>query len=255
MGNKTAVSLHEAIAAGFGFWVKAITGAPAALALLALMSVLSAMAPVGFLQPLAALAYLAAAGMAAGALYRLALGKPTGPLGLRFGRIEARLILAMLLLGFLMALLSIPAAFVWMIASTGAGLDGGAIERLTFVGLEKLLAGPGGNAAIGFAALIAFAVLAFGSRLALSSPATADLGRVQVVSSVPLTRGLTVLLMAVIALFNAPWAILALVRFAHPDATLPFSLAVAAVEAFITTPLLVGALSHVYRRVTAGADQ
>lgn len=251
LGNKAVVSLREAIAAGFGFWVKAIAGAPVALALLAAASAASAIAPVGLLQPLSALVYLAAVGMAGGALYRLALGKPTGLFGLRFGAVEFRYVLAILLLGLLMVLLCIPAGFVWMIAATYSGLNTGAIERMTFSSLETLLAGPGGNASVGFAALIGVAVLAFGSRLALSSAATVDLERVQVVSSVPLTRGLTVPLMVVIALFNGPWMILALVRFANPGANLPLSVAVALVEAFVTTPLIVGALAHIYRRVTS----
>ncbi|HWA59919.1 MAG TPA: hypothetical protein VG939_01020, partial [Caulobacteraceae bacterium] len=189
------------------------------------------------------------------ACYRLALGRPApGLAGARVTADVTRLIAVGVLQAVLMAIL---AALVFVVV--GAVAYGVASPGKGFVGAEpgtwRAAMGPTGEAIVATVGAAGLGFLAWArARLAFGAAATVDLGKVQVLSAWPLTRGrvLAVLLAALAA--GAPTiGVLALVDLLPSPPTDPrdlllLGLLLGLALCGLTLPLNAGLMTYLYRR-------
>lgn len=253
----------ESLRAGLVLWRQGLTRAWAPLGLYAALYAvgLSASLPAPVLIGLIVVELLVWA-VISGALMRLALADRhpddpafrLGPGGLQWTAIETRLLGARLLLVLLFFLILVAAIFcimlvtVVMTATTGAPVKG-----------APFLSTPTGVAIAGVGLAFALAAVWIATRLALSSPATVDLGAVQAFSTLALTRrpeawrllvwAPLVTIGVFVAGFALRWA--AQVGGLPPTAATAARIAYALLGALVQTPLVAGVTAHAYRRLAA----
>lgn len=238
--------------AGLGPSVRACWGA---LLTAVVLSVLTRALPSG-LSGLALLVEIAAIALVSGALYRRAFGKPAGLAGLRWGLDEWRLLGVQALIAvFLFVVATVLILVVGAIALGVARANAPGFDATSSQAWRDALAvsGPGAIVA-GAAPLVGLAVLIWlAMRLSLAGPATVDQSGVRVLSAYPLTRGVTLQVLAAGLLLAAPVAALVALsslvgRWAGPglDGVLA---ALGAIFGYgYLAPVWTGALVHVYRR-------
>lgn len=256
------MSFGEPLWAAFGLWRTGVSRALGALALYAGLYAIGLLVP---LPPWALIGLVVVEllvwAVAFGALMRIALAdlhadEPSyrlGPAGLQWGVIETRLFTARLLLLLLLFLILVAAVFCMMLAAivvsamTGPPPKLAAGISLTPAALAVILVG------LAFAGVTVWVA----TRLALSSPATADRVKVQVFSTWPLTRGARAwgLLAPMPMLIFITFALGFLVRWAMRCGSLPASalpavwIAYALFVGFVQTPLAAGVSAEAYRRL------
>ncbi|MGH7023577.1 MAG: hypothetical protein ACREEB_08310 [Caulobacteraceae bacterium] len=178
-----------------------------------------------------------------GGLWRLALtGDKPGPGGLQAGRIELRLAVAWLLSGLFLAILAMLLLVVFLacayaVASAGPGFNAAEVAtwRPAIVGR--------GEALLGAVGVVGLAALAFAAaRISLAEPATVARGRLQVLSTWPLTRGRALVLLTGHAVLAALVIALAALRWPGPWWIACESLAVAG----LWLPTSVGFMAYAY---------
>ncbi len=230
-------------------------------ALLGALWALGAWSPQSPWRPEAVLLVGAAAAMAEGALYRLALGKGRpGPAGLQWGRAEWRLgavwgltVAFLFILGMLAFVMVLATAFG--VATSGRGF---------VMALPATWAGSVdgvGRAVVGAVGALCLAGLIWaGTRVSLGAPASIDQGRVQLLATWAASRRLVApILLGRFLLGVGPigfaWAVLWLAPRGGQlsDATLLWtaSLAAGIAIAGLWLPLSVGLMAYLYRRCPA----
>lgn len=252
--------LGPALKAGLAFWRTALQRAWGALLLLTAVSiagVVESAQDVGWTWVLlTSLAELLATVLACGALFRLSLkcGAP-GPAGLQWNRVEWRILGAMLLTFFLIVLILLALVFVIMLllAVIYVGFGAGSIPSP-----KGLSSTPAGQALIAVGVLGGFVLLWVLVRLSLAAPATVDRNAIKVFSTWPLSRGRTPTLFVIAILLG----LTIFLRIGLPmlvangvasslgagGAAIALRVAASLVGGLVQLPILVGALSHVYRR-------
>lgn len=266
--SKARFSVRSAVAEGFEFWRANVLRAigPLVIASVGLVVLLTAKA-----MPLliAGFAVYVLAGLAAqGALYRISLagtGAETpdrnGPFGLQWRMMETRFAIVGLLATALLAIVVIIAVF--MISALLVGLVG--VPAATAATTpEMLLASlsPTGAFLFNAAALVAVAgLLVLNARLSMAVPATAAENRVRFLSSLGLTRGSVLRILAATILINLPIIIMQSLaglfgKAMHgADAVALTQLIVGIVSTFFYVPISVGMTSYIYRRLREGTGQ
>jgi len=202
---------------------------------------------------------LLAAVAAQGALYRLALseGRP-GPAGLQWGRPEWRLLAAAILtlvFLFILALLVfvVVLCFAYAVASTGKGFV--ASEIVTWA---PAVEGRGGIVASVVAIMCGLGLTWAAARVSLAGAATVASGRVQMLSTWPLSRGVAWRIVLAKALVGVgPVAIMLVLthisRLAGPGsgagAAWAFNLVEGLVIGGLWLPLSAGLMAYLYGRL------
>lgn len=257
-------SVREAVAEGFDFWRRHGRKAVGPLAVSA-----AGLGAIGVGHDAATLAvglglYGLGALMAQGSLYRLALdgaepASRNGPLGFQWRGLETRLLAVTLLTLFLLAVVAFVAAFV--LAALLIGFVGGetAATATSPEALRASLTGVGDFLFNAAAVTMVLVMVAIGTRLALAAPATAAEGRVRFLSSAGLTRGLVLRILAATVVINLPVFVLQALAavfggLTHSPANGAVAqMIVSVIAVFFYVPISVGMLSHIYRRLAAGA--
>jgi hypothetical protein len=262
------ISVLEGAVAAYGFAGRASARAAGAVGLAGLLGAGAGLALVdrsfGRAGALFA-AYLLAATMARGALLRIALAdrwdgpeRTPGWSGFQWGRLEWRLLavalLRALLFGLLAALLLTALATVYIGlagAESGAGVAAPQHWRKTL--------DPTGWAVMSGLALAGGAgVIWTGLRLSPAAAVTAGLGRVQLLSVWPLTRGRVWRILGVLVLVLAPAAgltlagpgLMAAVGLApHHSSIAAFALVAGLAQGLLALPLCVGLAAYLYERL------
>lgn len=237
-------------------WARAWTALAPALAVLTIALGLNLFAPGQAWRPAALAAALAALVIAQGALLRLALStdgrQSAGP---RLGLGECRLVAVWALSAVLMFVLGLLAfvvtlSFAFAIASAGHGFVT-ALPMTWARGVDER-----GRLVMGVVAAACLTGLIWVIiRIALAGPATAGRGRVQVLASWPLTRGLVlVILVARCLLWTAPLALAAVAVTlgarapgAGPVLVWTGSALAAVLVAGVWLPLDTGLMAYLYR--------
>lgn len=241
-----SASVGGALRAGLAEWRPALQACWAALLVAGALDVAAGWSPPGARSA----AFLVAAVIAQGALFRRIFGRAPGFKGLRWGGDEWRLLGAHLLVIGLMVLIGsilliVAGAVVLGVARASApGLDVGSAQAL-----RQALASAGvGGLVAALATLGGLAILVWLSvRLSLTAPATVAQGAVRVLSAFPLTRGRVPVLLAVSLILAAPVVLIGLVPGVDAAPT-------AAVTYLLLAPVWAGALAHVYRQATDSQD-
>lgn len=266
--SQARFSVRTAVAEGFEFWRANVLRAigPLVLASVGLVVLLTAKA-----LPLVAIGfavYVLAGLMAQGALYRISLADAgaespdhNGPFGLQWRALEGRLVIVGLLATVFLGIVVVVAVF--MVSALLVGLVG-VQETTAATTPEMLLASltPTGAFLFNAAALIAVAgLLALNARLSMAVPATAAENRVRFLSSLRLTRGALLRILAATIVINLPIIIMQSLaglfgKAMHgPDAVALTQLVVGIVSTFFYVPISVGMTSYIYRRLRQGAGQ
>lgn len=261
-----SISVTGGASAAFGFLARSWRGAAAALALAGLLNWANVSA---FLSRdfgrawLLLAAYLVAAVMATGGLFRVARNLSPGFGGLQWGAIEWRLlgvaVLRILLFTLLIALFAtvLTAAYAGMAAAETAGGFAAAARPGWRPSLDSL-----GWTVVGGVGLAGLAGLCWvGLRLYLAAAATVALGRVQLLSVWPLTKGHVGRILGSLILVLAPGVAALLAAGAGRGllgagdegvwrmfATL-LALAAGMGETFLILPLSVGLMIYLYDRL------
>ncbi|MDB5481524.1 MAG: hypothetical protein JWO83_2577 [Caulobacteraceae bacterium] len=209
----------------------------------------------------ALLVVAAAAAMAEGALYRIALGKERpGPAGLQWGRAEWRLGAVWGLTAAFLFVLGLLAFVVVLATAFGVATSGrGFVMALPATWAAAVDArGRAVVAVVG--ALCAAGLVWAGTRIALGAPASIDRGKVQLLATWAASRRLVApILLGRVLLGVGPiglaWVLLrAASRGGHPVGALPLwaaSLGAGFVLAGLWLPLSVGLMAYLYRRSPA----
>jgi hypothetical protein len=212
-------------------------------------------------RPEALLVVAAAAAMAEGALYRVALGKGRpGPAGLQWGRPEWRLGAVWGLTAAFLFVLGLLAFVVVLSTAFGVATSGRGFVMAAPATWAAAVDGRG-QVVVGVVGVLCLAGLIWaGTRVALGAPASIDQGRVQLLATWAATRRLVLpILLGRFVLGAGPigcaWAMLWLVsRGGHAsDAPLLWtaSLAAGLLLAGLWLPLSVGLMAYLYRRSPA----
>ncbi|MBO9709765.1 MAG: hypothetical protein J7521_16300 [Caulobacter sp.] len=252
MSDGTA-GIGRTIRAGLSGWAPGVRDAWAALVVGSLASLTPSLLSPG-LSFLSLPIELAATTLAYGALYRLAFGGPKGVKGLRWGVAEWRLLATELLvtavLTVLAAVLSVVVGAVAMGVARSAPAE---FDTLSLEAFRGAMSGWGGMTASLVAIAAMLLMVWMFVRLALAPAATVALGRIQVLSAFPRTRGAVLLLVAVGVVLSAPACILVMVIgylsavAGLPDVA-PVSRLIGVVLVFFyLIPVWTAALVHVYR--------
>lgn len=268
--SQARFSVRTAVAEGFGFWRGNVLKAAGPLLIVSGLALKTTVAPVQSaagamgLNLLALLAFVAAQG----ALYRIALAPAgaespdrNGPFGLQWRWLESRLLALTLLTVLLLFIVGVVVTF--LLAVVLLGFVGGEVA-VNAASPDALMASlsPTGQAVFNIGLLLCFVgVLVLVMRLTMAAPATAAEGRIRMLSTLGLTRGSVLRLLAAVILVNLPvFALqglaLAWTSLTHAPATnhWPEGLA-AALSPFFYLPISVGMTSYVYQRLREGADQ
>ena len=266
--SQARFSVRTAVAEGFEFWranvLKAI--GPLVIASIGLVILLTAKAMPLLLFGFAV--YALAGVMAQGALYRISLAdagaetpERNGPFGLQWRMTETRFVAVGLLATALLAIVVIIAVFLVSVLLVGLVGVPAATAATT---PEMLLANltPTGAFLFNAAALVAIAaLLVLNARLSMAVPATAAENRVRFLSSIALTRGVVLRLLAATLLINLPIIIMQSLAglfgeaMRSPDAVAGTQLIVGIISTFFYVPISVGMTSYIYRRLKQGAQQ
>ncbi|WP_425997661.1 hypothetical protein [Caulobacter sp. DWR1-3-2b1] len=250
-----SVAIGATVRAGVSGLGPSVRACWAALLAAVVLSILTRALPPA-LGGLALLAEIAAIALVCGALYRRAFGKPAGLAGLRWGPDEWRLLGVQALIAvFLFVVAAVLILVVGAIALGVARANAPGFDATSSQAWKDALAGSGPGAIVaGASPLLGLAVLIWlAVRLSLAGAASVDQSGVRVLSAFPLTRGVTLQVLAACTLLAAP--VVALValsslvgRWAGPG----FDGALAALGAIFgyvyLAPVWTGALVHVYRR-------
>ena len=266
-----AISVTEGTAAAFDFLKRAWLRTAGALALTSLMMTASVAAVLVRDLPAAGgliLAYVVAAVMAQGALFRIVLSErrasaqsaSAGWSGLQWGQMEWRLLAVTLLRAALFTLLvalllTVMAALYIGLSAARSGHAVGDVANfrgpmdplISMVLSSTAIAGAIGLSWVGIRVFLAFA-------------ATAILGRVQLLSTWPLTRGHAWSILGSLILVSAPMIlaasairagrVLLSVRFEeHPANAAVLGLIMGVSHAFLVLPLSVGLMAYLYDRL------
>lgn len=259
----TTISVGEGVKAGYGFILPSWRRAIAALVLYAVAANAYFYAVIASLSPAVILTTLVltvlAACIADGGLLRIALdhGKP-GPGGLQWGRVESRLLGLTLLCILLFSTVSLLLLIVLVMVSIGVSLPAKA-PASSDVGAWMASIGPVGAAVFCLAMAAAIGVLVWlGVRLSLAQPATVARERIQLLSSITLTRESFPTLLGVVAGVTLPMlAVLGLAASLRPPAgavepmpALVLAAVASLVLALIHAPAKAGAIAYLYRRLS-----
>lgn len=250
-----SVAIGATVRAGVASLGPSVRACWAALLTAVVISVLAWALPPA-LAGVAPLAQIIAVAVACGALYRHAFGKSAGLAGLRWGSDEWRLLGVQALIAVL--LLVVAAVLILVVGAIALGVaraNAPGFDATSSQAWRDALAGSGlGTIVAGAAPLLGLAVLIWlGARLSLSAAASVEQSGVRVLSAFPLTRGVTVQVLAAGLVLTAPVAALLAVsslvgRWAGPglDGVLT---ALGAIFGYVyLAPVWTGALVHVYRR-------
>lgn len=250
-----SVAIGATVRAGVASLGPSVRACWAALLTAVVISVLAWALPPA-LGGVAPLAQIIAVAVAYGALYRHAFGRAAGLAGLRWGLDEWRLLGVQALIAvFLFVVAAVLILVVGAIALGVARANAPGFDATSSQAWRDALAGAGpGTIVAGAAPLLGLAVLIWlGARLSLSAAASVEQSGVRVLSAFPLTRGVTVQVLAAGLVLAAPVAALLAVsslvgRWAGPglDGVLA---ALGAIFGYVyLAPVWTGALVHVYRR-------
>lgn len=256
------ISVREGVRAGYGFIPAAWRAVAGALILAAVTGASYFYADAAHLGRPAVLAALVAhflvGAVAQGALFRLALDQTgNGPLGLQWRGLESRLLgLTLLTLLFfvvvvLVLTIVVAAAIIGVSIAAGVPFQPGNPGWLGEMGLVGGLI----LALVVIAAYVVFVWLAV--RLSLASAATAAVGRIQLLSTFPLTKGHVWRLLGSLLIVAAPVIAAALATGVAtglagglPDpATAAFAIVTGLLVAFVYLPAAAGLLVYIYRRL------
>ena len=219
------------------------------------------------------LAYLITSLAAYGAVFRLAAplaaqtDQGNGPQGLQLRAMEMRLLWAFLLQAALFVFAIV--LLVFLLLALAAVIAYGHGHELTLNGQAAISAelGPVGVGIMQAAILLAVAVLfTLGLRLSLCLPASAYSPKTQVLSSLVLTRGRVLTVLAIVFIIGFPGiiigvggalAISAASRSGHDPLPIIVSLSVlnAALATAVQMPWTMGALASLYAKIKAGHKQ
>lgn len=261
-------SIRTAIAEGFEFWREHWRKAVGPLVIVGFALILRSSGSVsailtGFLLELVGLS------MAGAVFYRIALAGQGAedaavnrPLGLQWGRLEGQLVAANLLITAIYAVVMFVCAFMILALFAGASQDTPLTKLDRPLGPEELMKilTPDQQGMLLLGGLAAMAVcLLIWARLAMAGPTTAARQAVNVLSTVSMTRGATLRLAALWILVQAPIFFLQLTALqfgaliGDPATGVVANLIVGLIGVFFATPILFGALAHVYRQIGRGA--
>lgn|GEM_PF-5330516 len=261
------ISVRDGVRAGYGFIPVAWRAVPAALIVSGLTATSYFYADAAHLGRLAVLvtlvAHLLAGAVAQGALFRLALNQSgVGPLGLQWRGLETRLLgltlLTLLFFGVVVLVLTIVVASAIIGVSIAAGVpfQPTSPDWLAEMGLIGGLI----LALVVIAAYVVFVWLAI--RLSLAAAATAAVGRIQLLSTFPLTKGHVWRLLGSLLIVAGPVIVVALVNGAMTGlsggapgaASTGLAIVTGLLVAFVYLPAAAGLLVYLYRRLApAGA--
>lgn len=259
----TTISVGEGVKAGYGFILPSWRRAIAALVLYAVTAnayfytVIAGLAPAAILATL--VLTLLASCVVDGGLLRIALdhGKP-GPGGLQWGRVESRLLGLALLCVVLFSTVSLLLLIVLVMVSIGVSLPA---KTPASSDIAAWMASIGSIGAAVFCAAMAAAIgvlVWLSVRLCLAQPATVARDRIQLLSSITLTRHGFPILLGVVGAVTLPiLAVLGLAAVLRPTdgAIAPTTALVLAATAglalaLIHAPAKAGALAYLYRRLS-----
>ena len=258
-------SIREAVAEGFAFWRTHWRKAVGALAVAAVASSLAATGQPTLVMIGAGGEFLALL-MAHAVYYRIALADlgaestaVNRPLGFQWGALEGRLFLVNLLIGVVFLVMMFVALFLMfvLIAAVSDGAPPPQVQTL-----PELYAALGGQArlvlTIGMVVILA-SILLIWARFSMAAPMTAARNGVNVFSTLPLTRGVALRLAAVWLVVRAPVFLLLIlaqqfgVLVGDPASGVLATLAVGVIGVFFIQPILVGAMAHIYRKLSVGS--
>lgn len=247
-------TVRATVRAGFSGLAPSVRACWAALLAAVLISASTQVLPVA-VAGLALPIEIAAAVIAWGALYRRAFGRAGGVAGLRWGMDEWRLLGAQALIALLLfVVLAVLATVVGAVALGVARANAPGFDATSSEAWRAALSKTGiGTIVAGAAPLLGLALLVWlGARLSLAAPASVDQARVRVLSAFPLTKGVTLQVVAAAAVLAAPvvaaMAVSGLVgRWAGPSLNGVLALIGAAFLYLYLAPVWTGALVHVYR--------
>lgn len=254
----TLPTLRAAVAAtvraGFSGLSPSVRACWAALIVAMLVSASTQVLP----APIAGLALpieVAAAIVAWGALYRRAFGHPIGAAGLRWGMDEWRLLASQVLVVVLLfVVLSVLSTVVGAVALGVARASAPGFDATSAEAWKAALSKSGiGTVVAGAAPLISLALLVWlAARLSLAAPATVDQSRIRVLSVFPLTKGVTLQVVAAGVVLAVPVMVLMALsslvgRWAGPGVNGLLALMGAAFLYLYLAPVWTGALVHIYR--------
>lgn len=254
----------ESLRAALGLWRQGLARAWAPLLVYASIYAVGLAAPTSLpLGLLLVVVELLVWAVVSGALMRLALadrhpGDPAfrlGPAGLQWTGIETRLLGARLLLVLLLFLILVAAVFSMMLVGVVVAATTGQAPKPA----AGFLTTPAGVAIALVALTFTLVTVWITTRLALSSPATVDLGAVQAFSTLALTRrpGAWRLLVWMPVLTAGVFALGYALRWVTqvgglaPGAAAAARVAYAVLAALVQTPLAAGVSAHAYRRLKA----
>ncbi|MBP7703910.1 MAG: hypothetical protein KA105_01340 [Caulobacter sp.] len=197
------------------------------------------------------------------ALYRIALSdlgaeppERNGPFGLQWRMLETNLLVAGVLIVLLIAVMFMVAAFVMLALAAGfaSGLDAKTLASSP----EAIAAQIGANGLMVMnLVMLAFMVglIILTLRLSLVQAATAAARRTQVFSSMRLTKGALLPIFGTMMLINLPLLLIQVVAIAlarnDPFLITGVSVILAGLSPFFLLPISVGAMAHIYRRLSA----
>jgi hypothetical protein len=247
-------AIGATVRAGFSGLAPSVRACWAALLAAVLISASTQILPLS-VAGLALPIEIAAAIIALGALYRRAFGKASGLAGLRWGMDEWRLLAAQaLIVVLLLVVLAVLATVVGAIALGVARASAPGFDATSSEAWRAALSKSGVGAVVaGAAPLISLALLVWlAARLSLAAPASVDQAKVRVLSVFPLTKGVTLQVVAAGVVLAAPVVVLVLLsglvgRWAGPGVNGLLALLGAAFLYLYLAPVWTGALVHVYR--------
>ncbi len=266
--TKARFSIRTAIAEGFEFWREHWRKAAGPLALAGVGACLASFNDPLMLMTGAGMEFVALI-LAHSVYYRIALAdlgaesaSVNGPLGFQWGRLEGRLLAVNLLIAVIFAVVIFICVFMVMVLLAGASQNAPIPQLERVVTPQELLAmlSPDQQTAllVGFGGTLIVMLLIW-ARLSMAAPTTAATGAVNVLGSVPLTRGSTLRLAGLWLLVRLPVFVLAVIAqqfgllVGDPATGLIATLMVGLIGVFFIQPILIGALAHVYRRLSVSA--
>lgn len=261
-------SIRTAIAEGFEFWREHWRKAIGPLVIVGFAMIMRSAGSVGMIL-CGFLLELIGLSMAGAVYYRIALAgqgaedvSVNKPLGLQWGRLEGQLVAANLLITAIYAVVMFVCAFMILALFVGASQDTPLAKLDRPLAPEELMQlltpEQQGTMLLGGIAAMAVCLLIW-ARLAMAGPTTAARQSVNVLNTVPTTKGSTLRLAALWLLVQAPIFFLQLtalqfgVLIGDPATGVVANLIVGLIGVFFATPILFGALAHVYRQIGRGA--
>lgn len=258
-------SVRTAVAEGFDFWRSHWRKAAGGLVLAAVVGVsvqITAVTPPAIV--LGMLLMSVAQIPAIAALLRIALAdlgaespERNGPYGLQWRMLETRLLGAGVLIGLLIFILAALMAFLMLTLMAGA-LAG--VDPATLTSPEAVAARLSPNGALMLNILLMVFMVTFiilMVRLSLVQSHTAAENKLQVFSSIKLTKGAVAPIFATMLLINLPLLLLQAVALLYAGKNLGLlngmNVILVGLSPFFLIPISVGAMTHIYRRLRSPA--